>query len=62
MEKNINRKIAQYSNKFKETITQEVKKLDIHDNQKADLLRLIYDYNVLVISKTDITKRKRAKN
>ena len=62
MEKNINRKIAQYANRFKETITDEVKKLNIDDIQKADLLRLIYDYNVLVITKTDNTKRKRAKN
>ena len=62
MEKTINRKIAQYSNKFKETITDEVKQLNIDDKQKADLLRLIYDYNVLVITKNDITKRKRAKN
>ena len=62
MEKNINRKIAQHANKFKETITDEIKQLEIDQTVKADLLRLIYDYNVLVITKTDITKRKRAKN
>lgn len=62
MEKNINRKIAQHANKFKEKITDEIKQLDINQTQKADLLRLIYDYNVLVITKNDITKRKRAKN
>merc|ERR1712139_360792 len=59
MEKTINRKIAQYSNQFKETVTDEIKILNIDDTQKADLLRLIYDYNVLVITKADITKRKR---
>lgn len=62
MEKNINRKIAQYSNQFKEKITDEIKQLDINQTQKTDLLRLIYDYDVLIITKTDITKRKRAKN
>jgi len=62
MEKNINRKIAQYANQFKTTITDEIKKLNIDPHIKADLLRLVYDYDTLVINKSDITKRKRAKN
>jgi hypothetical protein len=62
MEKNINRKIAQHANTFKTVITDEIKKLNIDKKTKTDLLRLVFDYNVLTIDKSDITKRKRAKN
>ena len=62
MEKNINRKIADHANLFKKTIINEISSLDIDKNTKTDLLRLIYDYDVLIINKSDITKRKRAKN
>ena len=47
---------------FKKTIANEISGLDIDKNIKTDLLRLIYDYDVLTINKGDITKRKRAKN
>ena len=62
MEKSINKKIAQHANEFKTNITNAIKLLDIDDNTKSDLLRYIFDYNVLQINKSDITKRKRAKN
>lgn len=62
MEKSINRKIAEHANLFKKTIANQITHLNIDKNTKTDLLRLIYDYNVLTINKTDITKRKRAKN
>ncbi len=62
MEKSINRKIAEHANQFKKTIATEITNLNIDKNVKTDLLRLIYDYNVLTINKNDITKRKRAKN
>ena len=62
MEKNINRKIADHANLFKKTIANQISNLDIDKNKKTDLLRLIYDYDVLTINKSDITKRKRAKN
>ena len=39
MEKNINRKIAQYSNQFKEKITDEIKQLDI--NQTSCVVPLV---------------------
>ena len=62
MEKSINRKIAEHANHFKNTIAAEITNLNIDKKVKTDLLRLIYDYNVLIINKNDITKRKRAKN
>ena len=62
MEKCINKKIAQHANEFKTNITNAIKLLNIDDNTKSDLLRYVFDYNVLQINKSDITKRKRAKN
>ena len=54
MEKSINRKIAEHANLFKKTIATQIANLNIDKNTKTDLLRLVYDYNVLTISKNDM--------
>ena len=62
MEKSINKKITQHSQNFKNEIIDKIKTLDVDKASKLDIVQFIYNFPILNITKSDITKRKRAKN
>ena len=66
MEKRLNKKFEMYIGDFKNNIRDQVKLIeftDENDTQKMnELVAYIYDYERLVYSKEDISKRKRVKN
>lgn len=62
MEKNINQKISNFVNHFKEDIVEKVKEYSKKDCDLADLLSFIYNKECLQFSKQDMHKRKRIKN
>jgi hypothetical protein len=63
MEKRINRKIEAYVSGFKEDVMSKAGQLGLTvDSNLAALVKYVYDYNRLVLSKEDFMKRKRVKN
>lgn len=66
MEKRLNKKFETYISDFKNNIRDQVNLLDFNnedEKQKMNqLVAYVYDYQRLVFSKDDISKRKRVKN
>jgi len=63
MEKRINKRLETYITSFKDDIKKKITAIQFTDKSKTnELLEYIYDYERLVISKDDMTKRKRVKN
>ena len=59
----MNKRIADYVVEFKKTIKEKALELNFSENGKIqDLVEFIYNYDRLVLSKEDVSKRKRVKN
>jgi hypothetical protein len=63
MERRINKKIEAYVTTFKENVLTKADQLGLnHDPNLAALVKYVYDYDRLTLSKEDFMKRKRVKN
>ena len=63
MEKKLNSRTEEYITKFKDDIRTKLIQLGITEKEKAnELLEFVYEYDRLVFSKDDISKRKRIQN
>lgn len=63
MEKKLNLKSEQYFTQFKDSIREKAIELEFKDKEKInELLEFIYEYERLLFSKDDLSKRKRVKN
>lgn len=63
MERRINKKIENYISDFKENIKQKADDIGLmNDHISTHLIQYIYDYERLILTKEDFTKRKRIKN
>lgn len=63
MEKKLNLKSEQYITQFKDSIREKAIELNFQDKEKInDLIEFVYEYQRLVYTKDDLSKRKRVKN
>lgn len=63
MDRKLNKRIADYVVEFKKTIKEKSLQLNFSENNKIqELIEYIYNYDRLVLSKEDVSKRKRVKN
>jgi hypothetical protein len=63
MEKKINKKISEYISTFKNDIKEKAETIgNANTEENLQLLQYIYDYERLIITKDDISKRKRVKS
>jgi hypothetical protein len=63
MERRLNRKIEEYVTDFKQSVLSKAQQLGLNnDPNLAALVKYVYDYDRLVLSKEDFMKRKRVKN
>ena len=62
IQKNINKKIANFLIKFKDDIKEKINTLNLNEEKAENLLKFMYDYERLSIEKSDLQKRKRVKN
>lgn len=62
MDKRLNRQLETYIAKFKSGIKSRVLELKIPQDQASALMEYVYEYDRLVFSKEDVSKRKRIKN
>jgi hypothetical protein len=63
MDKRINKQIETYTITFKDEIRKKICDLDFEEKTKAnELCEYIYEYERLMVSKDDLTKRKRVHN
>ena len=62
IQKNINKKIANFLIKFKDDIKETINTLELDEQKAENMLKFIYDYERLSIDKSDLQKRKRVKN
>lgn len=63
MEKRINQQLEKYLIQFKDSIKKKVAELDFEEKSKTnELLEYLYEYDRLVLSKEDFSKRPRVQN
>jgi len=63
MERRLNRKIEEYVTDFKQSVLSKAQQLGLNnDPNLAALVKYVYDYDRLVLTKEDFMKRKRVKN
>lgn len=62
MDKRLNRQLETYISKFKNAIKNKVLELKIEQSHATQLMEFVYEYDRLVFSKEDVSKRKRIKN
>lgn len=63
MEKNINKRIDTYISEFKNQLWQKVSSIEFSEKDKVnEFLEFMYEYEKLVLTKEDFSKRKRVKN
>ena len=63
MEKKITKKISEYISTFKNDIKEKAESIgNLNTEENMKLLQFIYDYERLIITKEDISKRKRQKS
>jgi len=62
IQKNINKKVANFLIQFKNDIKEKIHSLNFEDQKAEQLLKFMYDYKRLSIEKDDLQKRKRVKN
>tara|TARA_B110000967_G_C18849751_1_gene543973 strand:+ start:133 stop:645 length:513 start_codon:yes stop_codon:yes gene_type:complete len=62
MEKRINQKITIYIKDLKDHFIDQIKNVSLNDEDTYKLLEFIYNYEHLILEKTDFQKRKRVKN
>ena len=59
MENKINKKIEAYIEKYRETIRDKIKILNLNKDTQMELLETLYSFNQLHLEKEDFMKRKR---
>ena len=59
IQKNINKKVANFLIQFKNDIKEKIHSLNFEDQKAEQLLKFMYDYKRLSIEKDDLQKRKR---
>ena len=62
MNKRINTKISDFFKGFKDDIVEKIKNTSLSHNEKTDIVKYIYNYGHVEITKEDLQKRKRMKN
>jgi hypothetical protein len=62
MDKRINALVEAYVVKFKDDIRDKICSMNLDNAAATDLVGFVYEYERLVISKDDVTKRMRVKN
>tara|TARA_B100001063_G_C16775372_1_gene564822 strand:- start:263 stop:763 length:501 start_codon:yes stop_codon:yes gene_type:complete len=62
MNKRINSKIGDYVKNFKDDIVKKIKELPITNTEKSNIVKYVYNYRHIEITKEDLQKRKRMKN
>jgi hypothetical protein len=63
MDKRLNRQIETYLTKFKNAVKDQIVHMNLPDKDEANkLVSFVYNYDRLVLSKEDVSKRKRVKN
>ena len=63
MEKRINTTLEKYLIQFKDDIKKKVSELDFQEKSKTnELLEYVYEYERMILSKEDFSKRKRVQN
>lgn len=63
MDRKLNKRIADYVSDFKKAIKIKIIEQDYSETTKIqDLISFVYEYDRLVLSKEDVSKRKRIKN
>jgi hypothetical protein len=63
MERRLNRKIEEYVTDFKQSVLSRAQQLGLNnDPNLAALVKFVYDFDRLVLTKEDFMKRKRVKN
>lgn len=62
MDRRLNKLIEEYTTTFKNSIKEKAVQLGLQNEACNELLMYIYDYERLVLTKEDFTKRKRVKN
>jgi hypothetical protein len=62
MERRINKTIIEYITSLKNDFREVIQKTAINDDNKDILIKHVYDYEQLVLTKEDFIKRKRVKN
>lgn len=63
MDRKLNKLIADYVGDFKKDIKQKSIDLQLNENhQVQELIEFVYNYDRLVLTKEDVSKRKRVKN
>lgn len=62
MERRINKTIIEYITSLKNDFREVIQKTEINDDNKDILIKHVYDYEQLVLTKEDFIKRKRVKN
>tara|TARA_B100000927_G_scaffold126983_1_gene102414 strand:- start:6473 stop:6979 length:507 start_codon:yes stop_codon:yes gene_type:complete len=62
MEKQLNQKVSNFVNKFKEDVVNKIKSFDENKCSLAELIAFVYNKETITIEKQDLNKRKRIKN
>ena len=62
MERRINKTIIEYITSLKNDFREVIQKTEINEDDKDILIKHVYDYEQLVLTKEDFIKRKRVKN
>jgi hypothetical protein len=62
MDKRLNKRIETYVVEFKDHVRDKVNELEIDKDKANELVQFVYDYERLVLTKEDFSKRKRVKN
>ena len=63
MDRKLNKRIAEYIGDFKKQIKEKTLQLRFTDTEKVqELMEFVFQYDRLVLSKEDVSKRKRVKN
>jgi hypothetical protein len=63
MDRKLNKRIAEYIGDFKKQIKEKTLNLRFTDTEKVqELMEFVFQYDRLVLSKEDVSKRKRVKN
>ena len=63
MEKRLNLKCSTWVGDFKVALREKITKMsNLTNEERAEFLQFIYNYNILLITKEDLQKRKRVKN
>lgn len=62
MDRKLNKLIADYVGEFKKDIKEKALGMQFNDEKIQELIEYVYNYDRLILSKEDVSKRKRVKN